>query len=384
MPGMAGGSVYSSRAIALALVFLLAAVAAGSAARAHGATGPSVPSLPTHGEHSGGKDGKKKKAEPKQIGPSFVREQWPLRATRAKNLKLKHHRALAPVIVATIDSGVTLRHPDLKENLWRNPFAAPAPSPVSGRFVPPGSVGWDMLDNDPQPDDIVGHGTAVAGLIAAEQGNGGVDGVAPNVKLMAMKACWRPVGGDLTCGDAGSASAIDWAAARGARIIHLSWTLGGGPLVGEAIAQHPSVLFVANAGNGNGANVDGAHINCTYPAPNLICVAGSTRSGAPTPCTSIGPESVDVAAPGIGVTTTARNGRFLHNSPCAVSFAGPQVSGLAAILLGAAPRARPLAVKAAILDGALPGYGFAGKTVTGGVIDVPRSLSLLRRRSGGL
>jgi hypothetical protein len=67
-----------------------------------------------------------------------------------------------------------------------------------------------------------------------------------------------------------------------------------------------------------------------------------------------------------------------------VSFAGPQVSGLAAILFGAAPRARPLAVKAAILDGALRGYGFEGKTVTGGIIDVPRSLNILRRRSGGI
>jgi subtilisin family serine protease len=240
-----------------------------------------VPDVPSDGNQgSGGKGGKEKRG-PKQIGPSFVGQQWALRAIRAKNIRLQSHRSLAPVIVATIDSGVSLRHPDLRRDLWRNPYLSAAPAPVSGRYVPPGATGWDMLANDPQPDDVVGHGTAVAGLIAAEQGNGGVDGVAPNAKLMAMKACWRPVGGDLTCSDAGSASAIDWAAAHSARIIHLSWTLGGGPLVGQAIAAHPGVLFVANAGNGNGADVDGARINCTYPAANLICVAGSTRAGAP-------------------------------------------------------------------------------------------------------
>jgi subtilisin family serine protease len=397
---MAGGIAgYSARVIVTALA--IAALAAGLTARADSAAAQSA-TLPS-GSGSGtsgtsGTDsssgttstgtgtGSKKPKPPKipQIGPSFVQQQWPLRAIRAKSLQLKSHRPLAPVIVATIDSGVYLQHPDLKNILWRNPYPTPAPYPFQAHTVPRGAVGWDMLDNDPQPDDVVGHGTAIAGLIAAQQGNGGVDGVAPNAQLMAMKACWRPQGGDLTCDDASSAAAIDWAATHGARIIHLSWVLGGGPMVSAAINAHPKILFVANSGNGYGMSVDQGKVNCTIPSPNLICVAASTRSGAPAPCTSFGPMSVDVAAPGIGVTTTGLGGRYIHNSPCAVSFAGPHVSGLAAILIGAAPHAQPAAVKAAILAGGLPGYGFEGKTVTGDIIDVPRSLSLLRRWGGAV
>jgi subtilisin family serine protease len=383
---MAGGTAaYSARVVVTAL--MLAALLAGFAARAEsagaGARAQAAPELPGSG-NPGTKPGKgkPKKGKVKKIGPSYVRQQWPLRAIRAKKLKLKAKRPLGEVIVATIDSGISLNHPDLRPILWRNPAPTPAPAPVSLRLVPAGATGWDMLDNDPHPFDIVGHGTAVGGLIAAEQSNGGIDGVAPNAKLMPMRACWRPFGGDLTCSDSASASAINWAAANGARVIHLSWTLGGGPLTSAAVAANPNVLFVANAGNGVGNDVDESKVNCTLPFSNLICVAGSTRSDAPTPCTSVGPISVDIAAPGIDVTTTGRFGRYLHHSPCAVSFAGPHVTGLAAILYGISPRSRAQGIKAAILDSAYPGFGFEGKTVTGGIIDVPRAMTLLKRRTG--
>src|ERR1044072_2073550 len=251
---MAGGTAeQSARVTALALTALtaLAAFAAGSALRAEdaGAAGREAPPLPgegTSGTGAGAKGGKGKMRQQKvkMIGPSYVRQQWALRAIRAKHLQLKKHRALNDVLVATIDSGVALNHPDLRHSLWHNPFPTPAPEPVSAAQVPAGASGWAMLAQDPTPSDTVGHGTAVAGLIAAEQNNGGIDGVAPNAELMPMRACWRPAGGDLTCTDSGSASAINWAADHGARIIHLSWTLGGGPLGSGPVLSHPHVLFL--------------------------------------------------------------------------------------------------------------------------------------------
>ncbi|MFN2612693.1 MAG: S8 family serine peptidase, partial [Solirubrobacterales bacterium] len=262
---------------------MLAAAAAGWWAQAGGAA-------PAHGP-------------PAAAPRSFVAAQWGLRAIRAKQLQATRHRPLAAVVVATIDSGVALRHPDLRRGLWRNPI--PTPAPLGGGVVPAGAAGWDLLGVDPQPEDVVGHGTAVAGLIVAQVGNGGIDGVAANAHLMALKACWRPFGGQLTCDDNSSAAAIDWAAAHGARVIHLSWTLGGGPKVASAVASHPGVLFVANAGNGAGNDIDSTKVNCTMPSPNLICVAGSDRARNPSPCTSVGPVSVDVAAPGVGIATTA-------------------------------------------------------------------------------
>jgi subtilisin family serine protease len=310
---------------------------------------------------------------------SYVRAQWPLRAMRVGQARKQAGR-LAPVIVATIDTGVDFLHPDLRRRIWHNP--SPTPAPLSGQLVPRGAPGWDLISGDARPQDVGGHGTVVAGLIGAQVGNGiGIDGVAPNVRLMALRACTRPGGQDLSCTDRVYAAAIDWAASHGARVIHLSWSLGGGPLVSQAVAAHPETLFVTSAGNGYGVNVDGSHNNCQLPFENVICVAVSKRNRTPAGCTSVGPKTIDVAAPGFQVATTLRSRRYLLDSQCAATFAAPHVTGLAALLLGAVPQADPLAVKQAILQGALAAPVFKGLTATGAIVDALNAVVLLRQRS---
>ncbi len=313
---------------------------------------------------------------------SLVRKQWPLRAIGVT--KIPARTKLHKVIVATVDTGVDLNHPDLRHRLWRNPRRTPAP--LSDRTVPVGAPGWNLLGDDPRPADHDGHGTVVGGLIAAQVGNGtGINGVAANARLMLLKACGtNPVTSEIVCADQTYAAAMEWAVAHGARVVHMSWSLGGGPEVSRVVAAHPEALFVTSAENGGGTNVDEGRIkhNCELPYPNLICVAGSTRARNPTQCTNVGPTSVDIAAPGQGVTTTLRRGRYLLDSECAVTFAAPQVSGVAALLFGAVPQAAALAVKQAILDGASPAPGFAGLTATGGILDAASSLRLLRARYG--
>jgi subtilisin family serine protease len=311
--------------------------------------------------------------------PSLERKQWDLRAIGIPSRGLSERHGLAKVIVATIDTGVDLNHPDLRGRFWRNPRRTPAP--LGQGTVPKGAHGWDLKRASPRLFDAGGHGTIVAGQVAARDGNGfGIDGIAPNARVMAMRACTRVAGGELTCQDGPYAAAIDWAADHGARIIHLSWSFGGGPAVAAAVASHPGVLFVTIAGNGGGLDVDAGSVvnNCTLPSPNLICVAASTHRAGRGACTSIGPRSVDIAAPGADITTTLKRSRYLIGGTCAVTFAGPHVTGVAALLLGRDPGADPATIKQAILDGARPSPAFAGLTVSGGIIDAPGALAALR------
>jgi subtilisin family serine protease len=280
-----------------------------------------------------------------------------------------------------VDTGIDLDHPDLRHRLWHNP--APTPAPLGQGTVPVGASGWDLRGADPEPDDRGGHGTVVGGLIGAEVGNGfGIDGVARNAQLMALRACTKNPAEEIVCQDSSYGAALAWAAEHGARVVHMSWSLGGGPAVDAAVAAHPDTLFVAPAGNGFGTSVDGGGppSNCKLPYDNVVCVAGSTRRGNPTDCTAFGPASVDLAAPGVGLSTTLRRGRYREKTPCAVTFAAPHVSGVAALLFGADPSASVATVKQALLDGARRDKSFRGLTVTGGVVNAQRSLQIIKRR----
>jgi subtilisin family serine protease len=310
----------------------------------------------------------------------LLRSQWDRRAIGLETRAIRAAK-LTQVTVGVVDTGVDLGHPDLHNRLWRNPGATPAP--MGQGLVPRGAPGWDLIRGTARPQDIGGHSTVVAGLIGAENGNGiGIDGVAPNARLMALRACTKPPTTAIVCNDASYAAALGWAASHGARVIHMSWSVGGGPAVSAAVASHPETLFVAGAENGAGIDVDksGVKHNCELPYANVICVAASSRGGGRAPCTNIGPVSVDLAAPGFGVTTTLLGGRYLRDSPCAVTFAVPHVTGVAALLFGAVPGAGVRAVKQALLEGAKPSPAFRGKTVTGGIADATRSLKILDGR----
>jgi subtilisin family serine protease len=310
----------------------------------------------------------------------LLRSQWDRRAIGLETPAIRASK-LVDVTVGLVDTGVDLGHPDLRGRLWHNPRATPAP--LAQGVVPRRAPGWDLIAETPRPQDIGGHSTVVSGVIGAENGNGiGIDGVAPNARLMALRACTKPPTTAIVCTDSTYAAAINWAVSHGARVVNMSWSVGGGPAVSAAVAANPQALFVAGAENGAGIDVDKAGVkhNCELPYANLICVAASSRGGGTAPCTNIGPVSVDLAAPGFGVTTTLLGGRYLRDSPCGVTFAVPHVTGVAALLFGAVPGAGVRAVKQALLEGAKPSPAFRGKTVTGGILDATRSLKILRGR----
>jgi subtilisin family serine protease len=210
----------------------------------------------------------------------------------------------ATVTVAVIDSGICAGHPDL-----------------AGRVLP----GFDFVDDDTDPTDVLGHGCGVAGVIAASSGNQiGIAGVAPNARILPLRVLDANGLGQYS----NIAAAIIYAADQGARVINLSLA---GPQYSQAIADavdyaaRRGVILIAAAGN-NGT--EGAW----YPAalPSVVAVGSIDPSLTRSAFSNYG-ANVPVLAPGRDILTTALNGDYTMMT--GTSFAAPHVAGIAALAL---------------------------------------------------
>ncbi|HZN03047.1 MAG TPA: S8 family serine peptidase, partial [Candidatus Polarisedimenticolia bacterium] len=270
----------------------------------------------------------------------------------------------ASVIVAVVDTGIDLDHPDLVPNLWTNPDEIPGnlvDDDGNGRIDD--VHGWDFVNDDGDPRDDEGHGTHVAGTIAAAGDNDlGVAGVAWRARLMALKIL--DASGTGTTSDA--IQAIDYAAARGARILNASWGGGGFSMAMlESIrdAGAHEVLFVAAAGN-DAADSDLVPFSpAGYDAPNVVAVAATDRHDHLAPFSNFGGTKVDLAAPGVDILSTLPGGTYGLSS--GTSMATPHVSGIAALILGFAPGMQTASLRRRILENAEPVASLADKVATG-------------------
>ena len=220
-------------------------------------------------------------------------------------------------VIAVVDSGVQLDHPDL-----------------AGRLLP----GHDFVDNDATPQDGNGHGTHVTGIAVADTGNGiGVASVAPGAKVLPVRVL-----DDSGDGDADQAAAgIDWATDHGADVINLS--LGGSlPLIGGSSASFDAavdraldrgIVVVAAAGN------DGLPV-CEQSAGQgrLLCVGAVDKRGNRSYFSNFGGGLAITAPGGSGlpgadedILSTWNDGGYTELA--ATSQATPFVSGVAALLV---------------------------------------------------
>ena len=272
------------------------------------------------------------------------------------------------VIVAVIDSGVDYNHLDLLENIWKNPDTSA-----------PDVRGYDFHNNDADPMDDNGHGTHVAGTIAAANNGQGVVGVNWTAKIMPLKF--------LDSSGSGSTSnairAVDYAVAKGAKLSNNSWGGGGySQALYDAInrANAAGSLFVAAAGNGGsdgvGDNNDTTpHYPSSYNLDNIIAVASTTRTDSKSGFSNYGLKSVDLAAPGASIYSTLPGGTY--GSKSGTSMATPQVSGALSLLLSKESTlpdtaAEAAAAKAAILSSVDKTSALAGKVVSEGRLNVSR------------
>jgi subtilisin family serine protease len=249
----------------------------------------------------------------------------------------------AGVIVAVVDTGIDYNHPDIASNVWINKGEIPNNGIDDDHNGYIDDVrGWDFIGatyTDPQqsnnPIDGNGHGTHVAGTIAAVGNNGiGVVGVAWNAQVMAVKGLDNSgTGIDSTLGPA-----ILYAANNGADIISASWgSTSYSATIADAItyAYDLGAVIVVAAGNNSEDALN------FYPAalPNVITVAASDPYDNLASFSNYG-SKIDVAAPGVDILSLQAAGTALGAvvSPgymrlSGTSMATPHVSGLAALIL---------------------------------------------------
>ena len=289
------------------------------------------------------------------------------------------------VVVAVLDTGISLAHPDLSPNLWKNTAevnGAPGVDDDGNGYIDDTS-GWDFVNADNIPDDDAGHGTHCAGTIGAVGNNAkGVAGVCWSVRLMALKVLDASGSGREGGWESDIANAIQYASDEGAKIISAS--LGGysySDTARDAIAYANSkgVLFVAAAGNGGADGIgDNNDVTPVYPAgydlPNIVAVAATDPGDVLAGFSNYGKTSVDLAAPGVNILSTVPGGGY--DAYQGTSMATPHVAGAAALLLSAKPALTHLQLKAALLSTVDPVSALAGKTVSGGRLNVQRLISL--------
>lgn len=232
-----------------------------------------------------------------------VEQQWALRNIQA--LEAWDIATGSGVAIAVLDTGVDGDHPDL-----------------SGQVLP----GYNAIAQNDNVADNNGHGTAIAGLIAANTDNGeGIAGICWGCAILPVKVLNERGSGN----DASVSRGVRWAADNGARVINMS--LGGSEdsqILREAIeyALARSVLVVASSGNerqqGNAPN---------YPAAydEVLAVGATGNTDVVTGFSNTG-DYVDLTAPGVGLWTTLLDGRY--GTPNGTSFSSPYVAGAAGLV----------------------------------------------------
>ncbi|PSB35685.1 S8 family serine peptidase [Stenomitos frigidus] len=240
------------------------------------------------------------------------------------------------IVVAVVDTGVDTNHSDLIDNLWTNAGEIPGNGIDDDKNGFVDDVhGWDFVDRDNMPTDSNGHGTHVAGTIAAEQNSFGITGVAYNAKIMPVRVL-RDSGGS----DKDVAAGIRYAVDNQARIINLSLGGSASSVIASAVqyANQKGALVVMAAGN-DGGNQPTAPANLANQwgiavgaiDRNQKLAAFSDRAGA-VPLNY-------VVAPGVNILSTAPNNTY--QSLSGTSMATPHVSGVAALVLSANPTLNP-------------------------------------------
>ena len=276
------------------------------------------------------------------VNDPAVAQQWALNSPNNVDIDAPQAWSITTgnpnTIVAVIDSGIDLNHPEFAGRIWTNPDAN-APNDAT-----PGDVhGWNFITNTPDVQDDNGHGTHVAGIIAATGNNAaGVAGVNWQAQIMPLKF--------IAANGAGAVSdairAVDYAVDHGAKVINASW--GGGSHVQAltdaiAYAGAHNVVFVTAAGNEGKNN---AQVK-SYPADdrlsNTLCVAAIDQTGKLARFSNFGNTTVDLAAPGVNILSTYLGG---YATETGTSMASPYVAGVVSLVAGHSSRLHRRATRA--------------------------------------
>ncbi|HEY1539663.1 MAG TPA: S8 family serine peptidase [Solirubrobacteraceae bacterium] len=275
----------------------------------------------------------------------------------------------AGVVVAVLDTGVQLDHPDLAGAIWTNPNEIPGNGIDDDHDGIVDDVhGANMFTGTGNVGDDNGHGTHVAGIIAARKGNGvGGAGLAPKATIMPVKVLDSTMSGTTDTLALGIRYAVD----HGAKILNVSVnTDTQTDAVTSAVryaGQHGAIV-VASSGN-NGRDID---LVPSYPAslpdPAVMSIAAESDDGLLWDGSNTGLTSVDLDAPGDHIVSTALGGGY--QSRTGTSAAAPFVSASLALLAAARPDLPMSALRDAIDTTTRHSSLLSSLLGTGGRLDV--------------
>ncbi len=251
-------------------------------------------------------------------------------------------RGSKEIIVAVIDTGMDVNHPDLRKNLWRNPGETGLDS--KGRSKSTNGIdddkngfiddvhGWNFVGNNHDLSDNHGHGTHISGIIGAEGGNGiGISGVSPKVSIMVLK--YYDPKSRYNNNLLNTIRAIRYANQMNAKIINYS---GGGlefsreEYLAVKESRDKGILFVAAAGNERSNSDYKKYYPADYELENIISVTALNTQANVLNSSNYGKNTVHIAAPGKNIHSTLPGGKYgpMTGTSQATAF----VSGVASLI----------------------------------------------------
>lgn len=295
--------------------------------------------------------------------------------------------AAADIIVAITDTGARLSHEDLAGNLWTNPGE-------SGKNALGLDQGMNGLDDDNNgfrddvhginailgtglPLDDHGHGTHVSGTVGGLGNNSvGVVGVAWRVQLMECKFIDSTGHGALS----DAITCLDYARRQGARIVNASW--GDYSFNSTALydaldsLRAAGILCVAACGNDNNDNDTRPLYPASYNLDNILAVAATDRTDAKAWFSNHGAHTVHLGAPGAAVYSAWNGSDSDYRSNDGTSMAAPHVAGACALVWARYPTENYRQIKNRVLANTDPLPALAGRTVTGGRLNLFKALTV--------
>jgi len=277
-------------------------------------------------------------------------------------------------IVAVIDTGVALNHDDLVGKFWINPREIPnnhIDDDANGYIDD--INGYNFYQNNNDVSDQNGHGTSIAGIIAAQTNNGkGIAGINWNAKLMILKALNSLGGGEYN----NVANAIRYAADNGAKVINMSFgTYIDSPDLSQAVnyAVGKGVVIAAAGGN-NSKN------QLLYPSAysNVVAVGAVDGSGSRASFSNYG-ANLDIMAPGVSIPSANYLSHDAYTNNSGTSFATAHVTGLISLMFARNPNLTPAQAESIIKNTATP-RGNATEYGSG-IIDMPSALLSIQQAS---
>lgn len=278
----------------------------------------------------------------------------------------------SPVLVAVLDSGIDLSHPDLAPNIWVNPgeICDNDVDDDSNGFVDD-CHGWDFVDADNVPDDPLGRGTHIAGIIAAVGNNGqGIAGISWGATILPVRVMQGAIT-DLRVDPATAAAAIRYAADAGANVIHCSFVNETEDAELKAAIEYAigkGAVIVVPAGD-HSQDIDRHPV---YPASwqleSMLTVAAVDQGAKLSLASNFGPTTVDLFAPGIQVYSTMPGS--LAGRMSGTPMAAAHVTGAVALLKSQQPQMTNDEIARKINRTASPRSILKGAAVNPGIVDL--------------